>query len=105
KQLLATKITYNIQKKTFNKLVKVGEGLKLNYNDLTNDVPATLTKIINFTGINHFPAPTYMEMHNNHSIGGTPNREKRLIRYDDSWKKKAAKRPIFRLVGKIIDHL
>lgn len=105
KQLLATKIKHNIQKKTFNNLVKDGDGLKLEYKNLANDVPAALTKIINFTGINNFQVPNYMEMHNNHSVGGTPNREKRLIRYDDSWKKKAAKRPVFRLAGKIIDNL
>lgn len=105
KQLLATKIKYDIQKNVFNKLVKKGDGLKLNYKDLANDVPATLTKIIDFAGINHFPTPIYMEMHKNHSVGGTPNREKRLIRYDDSWEKKAAKRPVFRFLGKIIDNL
>ncbi|MFA7686572.1 MAG: sulfotransferase [Moheibacter sp.] len=105
KLLLATKIKNNIQNTTFGKVVKKNDRLKLNYGEIANDVPGTLNKIFKFTGIEPYTSPKFMEMHNNHSVGGTPNRERREISYDNSWKAEIATKPFFRMVGKFIDFI
>lgn len=101
--LMATKLYFYKQKNTFKNHVNRGDGLQLDYDELSVDLYSALSKIIDLTGIKPFTTPVYMEMHKNHSVGGTPNREKRLISYDSSWRSEVVKRPLFRLLGKVFD--
>lgn len=105
KLLIATKIKRSKQNMIFKTMVKKSDRVDLNYSFLAKNVSSAIIKIAKFCGISYYEAPTYFEMQKNHSVAGTPNRETKLIRYDDSWKKKIVKRPVYRLIGKVLDIL
>ncbi len=54
----------------------------------------------------HLVLPEYMELDNDHTVGGTPNRfEKRKIHFDNNWKKSVANKPLFNYLGVILNKL
>lgn len=61
--------------------------IELNYKNLATNTHEELQKIFDAFGLTPFPTPQYMELVEDHTIGGTPGRfTKKPIQYDDSWK-------------------
>lgn len=72
---------------TVSKLVQPKDLLQLDYKTLATDTHTELQKIFDAFGLQPFPTPEYMELVEDHTIGGTPGRfTKKPIQYDDGWK-------------------
>lgn len=70
------------------KFISKKDAISIHYEDLAGKTGEELGKIFSFTGMPSFETPTFMELINDHTLGGTPKRfEKREIRLDESWKK------------------
>ncbi|MBS1729231.1 MAG: sulfotransferase domain-containing protein [Bacteroidetes bacterium] len=68
--------------------IKKGDALSIRYEDLATHTEKELKKIFSFSEMKPFDTPTYMELNNDHTLGGTPKRfEKRKINLDETWKK------------------
>jgi hypothetical protein len=80
--------------------------IKIEYEQLALHPKSTINKIIEKFHISHFKVPEYFDIENNHTIGGTPNRfEKNKIVLDNTWMKKSKQKPLFHIIGKIIDRI
>lgn len=78
----------------------------VNYEDLVSKTQSTLNKICNYFCLKNFSAPEHMELINDHTIGGTPNRfERSLIAEDASWKNFYTKKNLLNIAGKIFNSL
>ncbi len=89
-------------------LERINESDKIfiRYEDLARRPQAVIDHICDSFQLHALQVPDYMVIERDHAVGGTPNRQgKRKIEYDDSWKKKSASRPIFRLLGSVIDKI
>ena len=61
--------------------------IQLDYKNLATNTHEELQKIFNAFELKSFPTPQFMELVEDHTIGGTPGRfSKKPIQYDDSWK-------------------
>ncbi len=75
--------------------------LKISYEALAANPQKELDNICARFGLKNFEAPSYMELMNDHTIGGTPTRfEKRPVAADDSWKKFYKNKPLLNAFGK-----
>ncbi|HYJ66020.1 MAG TPA: sulfotransferase [Parafilimonas sp.] len=75
--------------------------LTISYEALAANPQQELDKICNYFGVKNYTAPGYMELSNDHTIGGTPGRfERRPVAEDTTWKIFYANRPILNLLGK-----
>lgn len=89
-------------------LRKIDEADKItiNYKSLSVNPQNTVDLIINKFQLKKFEAPEYMFLENDHTIGGTPNRfKKRKIKYDSVWEMEVSKKPIFNLIGGLLNYL
>lgn len=81
--------------------LKEHNSLTLNYEQLAADPREELNKVCNYFGLKNFIAPHYMELANNHTIGGTPGRfERRPVAEDTSWKNFYKSKPLLNRLGK-----
>ncbi len=70
------------------KFISKKDAISIRYEDLAGKTGEALEQIFLFTGMQPFDTPKYMELINDHTLGGTPKRfEKREIMLDESWKK------------------
>lgn len=80
-----------VYKKFANAILKVidkKDSISIRYEDLAENTGKELEKLFSFSGMLYFETPKYMELVNDHTLGGTPKRfDKREIRLDESWKK------------------
>ena len=61
--------------------------IQLDYKNLATNTHEELQKIFNAFELKSFPTPQFMELVEDHTIGGTPGRfTKKPIQYDDGWK-------------------
>ena len=75
--------------------------LTISYEALAANPQRELDKICSYFGLKNYTAPGYMELSNDHTIGGTPGRfERRPVAEDTTWKNFYANRPILNLLGK-----
>lgn len=78
----------------------------LNYEDFFKSPQQILNNMSDFFGFDSFDIPEYMELNNDHTIAGTPNRfEKRKIKYDDSWYSIAKEHPFFNFLGYLLNKI
>lgn len=78
----------------------------LKYEDFFINPQQTLNDMSNFFGFDKYEVPEYMELNNDHTIAGTPNRFKKTkIKYDDRWHSFAKKHPIFNGLGYILNKI
>lgn len=96
--LLITKYKNVIQRRAYAKVCN-SKRFYVKYEDLASYPRETISGISNKFNIPEFNIPEYMIRKNNHSIGGTPNRNKRKIQLDNSWKKESLKKPFFHFIG------
>jgi hypothetical protein len=72
---------------TVSTLVKPEDIIEIDYKTLATDTHEELQKIFNAFSMKAFPTPEFMELLEDHTIGGTPGRfSKKPIQYDDNWK-------------------
>ncbi len=75
--------------------------LNISYEALAANPQQELDKICNYIGLKNYTAPDYMELSNDHTIGGTPGRfERRPVAEDTTWKNFYSRKPILNLLGK-----
>lgn len=96
-----------VYKKFANAVLKIidkKDAVSIRYEDLAVNTGKELEKIFSFSGMLSFEAPKYMELVNDHTLGGTPKRfDKREIRLDESWKNYFNKHSAKNLAGKIFN--
>ncbi len=78
--------------------------ISIRYEHLAEKTGIELGKIFSFTGMQSFDTPAYMELLDDHTLGGTPKRfDKREIRLDTSWEKYFTNHTVKNLAGKIFN--
>lgn len=78
----------------------------LKYEEFFENPQKILDEMSNFFGFDAYEMPEYMELNNDHTIAGTPNRFKKTkIQYDDRWHSTAKKRPLFNALGYILNKI
>jgi len=78
----------------------------LNYEDFFENPQQILDDMSKFFGFDHYKMPKFMELVDDHTIAGTPNRfEKRKIKYDAGWLSTAKKRPLINALGVILNKI
>ncbi len=86
------------------KFISKKDAIAIRYEDLAEKTGYELGKIFSFTGMQPFETPAFMELINDHTLGGTPKRfEKREIRLDESWKKYFDNHSAKNLAGKVFN--
>ncbi|MDT0607821.1 sulfotransferase [Croceitalea rosinachiae] len=86
--------------------VKKEDIYYLKYEEFFDNPQKILDEMSNFFGFDAYEMPEYMELNNDHTIAGTPNRfEKRKIKYDDQWHSTAKKLPLFNALGYILNKI
>ncbi|GMN08293.1 hypothetical protein MTsPCn5_36820 [Croceitalea sp. MTPC5] len=84
--------------------VKKEDVYFMKYEEFFENPQKILDEMSGFFGFDVFEMPEYMELNNDHTIAGTPNRfEKRKIKYDDKWRSTAKKHPLFNTLGYILN--
>lgn len=82
------------------------DTLILKYETLAANPQIELNKICNYFHLKNFDAPHYMELTNEHTIGGTPGRfERRPVAEDVSWKNFYKNKPLLNAAGKFANVL
>lgn len=80
--------------------------LTVSYEALAANPRQELDNICNYFKMEHFEAPGYMELIDDHTIGGTPARfERRPVAEDTSWKNFYSKKPLLNALGKFANSL
>lgn len=72
---------------TVSTMIDPADILYMEYEDLAKNTHEELQKIFQAFNMEPFPTPKFMELVEDHTIGGTPGRfSKKPIKYDESWK-------------------
>jgi hypothetical protein len=96
--------SYDNEIKKYIKQIKSKDIIKVKYEQLAKSTNKTIKIVTRKYNMPQYDVPEYMEYNNKHSVGGTPNRfEKSKIKYDSSWIKKSKQKPIFHIIGKIVE--
>jgi len=91
---------------TVSTLVKPADIIELDYKTLATDTHSELQKIFNALGLQPFPTQQFMELVEDHTIGGTPGRfSKKPIQYDDSWKEQYQDNKLAYLTGGVLNKI
>ena len=95
---------YDLRCRDALKYIAEKDMVSIKYEDLARNPQQVLDQITGVLGLKRFRVPEFMQLDKDHAVGGTPNRKgKRAITYDDSWEKKTANRPVFRMFGQFVD--
>jgi hypothetical protein len=79
---------------------------QLNYESLLDNSSDVLNQVSKFLNVSNITMPRYMELENDHTIGGTPNRfEKREIKIDNGWISISNNKPLFNCLGFIFNKI
>ena len=80
--------------------------IKINYNELAANPQKELNKICEKFGLEKYYAPQFMELFNDHTIAGTPDRfERKAIAADRSWENFFKQRKTLNILGEIFNSL
>ncbi len=80
--------------------------INISYETLAANPQKELDKICNYFGLKNYKTPDYMELANDHTIGGTPGRfERRPVAEDVSWKNFYINKPLLNTAGKFANVL
>ena len=96
--LFMTKFKYFMQRRVYSQICK-SKRIFIKYENLANYSKDTISEINKQFNIPQFNVPEYMIRQDNHSIGGTPNRMKKKIQLDNSWRNESLKKPFFHFIG------
>lgn len=106
KKVLFSSFRYRLRcNRLLNNLDK-SNVLSLKYEDFISNPQKELNLIAEFIGLEPFTMPEFMELNDDHTIGGTPNRfEKRKIKFDDNWIKAVNEKPLMKFIGAVLNKL
>ncbi|MEP3374501.1 sulfotransferase [Maribacter dokdonensis] len=105
-KLLLANFSHRIKCRIMLKNVDKKDVFNLNYEDFFKNPQQTLNDMSSFFGFNSYNIPQYMELNNDHTIAGTPNRfEKRRIKYDDRWHSISKKHLFFNMLGHLLNKI
>jgi hypothetical protein len=86
--------------------IKKKDVFKINYEDFFENPQQILNNMSQFFDFDAYEMPEFMELVDDHTIAGTPNRfEKRKIKYDAGWLSIAKKRPFINILGFILNKI
>jgi len=103
--LRRTKI-HDIKLKKALRTIAPDHLIEIKYEELAKQPHRAIKQIVQKFGLPSFDVPEYMDFSNNHTIGGTPTKfEKSPIKYDDKWEELSKRKPVFHVVGKLVDLL
>ncbi|WP_422080644.1 sulfotransferase [Ulvibacterium sp.] len=105
-KLLLANYLHRLHCKSMLKRVDKKDVFDLNYEDFFKNPQKTLDDISDFFGFDAYKVPEFMELNNDHTIAGTPNRFKKTrIKYDNRWEDVAKKRPFFNACGYVLNRI
>lgn len=108
-KLIRLLLSTYIYRRKCNKLMKniaSKDIYEVNYSDLVKNTQYYLDEFAMFFKFKGFQAPEYMEIQNDHTIGGTPNKFfKRKIKLDNDWRQKARNSFVFNALGVILNRV
>jgi len=105
-KLLLGSFFYKMMCSNMLKKVDRKDVLELSYENFMNAPQEHLDKIADFANFEKFVFPEYMELQDDHTVAGTPNRfEKRKISYDNKWESVAKKNPFFNILGYLLSKI
>lgn len=105
-KLLLANYVHRLKCKYMLRNVQKKDIFNLNYEDFFLNPQYSLDEMSHFFGFDSFSMPDYMELQNDHTVAGTPNRfQKRKIQYDNQWEQGAKKFPLFNILGTILNKL
>lgn len=89
-----------------SKLVNPTDLIVVNYESLAKETNTTFQSIIQKAGLTSYPTPEFMELIEDHTIGGTPGRfERKPIQYDDKWHKAFKENKFAYFIGSILNKI
>lgn len=105
KILLGIKIYEYLCLKCLRKINKE-DKISITYESLSRNPQVIIDLITDKFNLKNFKVPEYMFVENDHTIGGTPNKSiKRKIEYDSVWKKEVSKKPMFNMIGSLLNKI
>lgn len=105
-KLILANYRHRLQCKLMLRKVDKEDVFNLSYEEFFKDPQLVLNQMSDFFGFKTFDMPEFMELSNDHTIAGTPNRfKKRRIQYDDQWENDSKKRPFFNALGFMLNKL
>ncbi|WP_431124021.1 sulfotransferase [Flagellimonas flava] len=105
-KLLASNYLHRLTCRSMLRNVKKEDVFHLKYEEFFKNPQQTLDEMSEFFGFDRYEVPEYMELNDDHTIAGTPNRFKKTkIQYDDRWHNVAKKHPLFNGLGYILNKL
>jgi hypothetical protein len=82
------------------------DSLVVSYEALAANPQQELDKICNYFCLKNYTAPGFMELSNDHTIGGTPGRfERRPVAEDRTWEDFYTNKPILNALGKFSNRI
>jgi hypothetical protein len=91
---------------TVSKMVKPTDIITMNYESLAEHTNKEIQKIIESFGMKPFATPEYMELIEDHTIGGTPGRfTKKPIQLDKSWESQFEKNKFAYVMGGVLNKI
>ncbi len=89
-----------------SKQISSADIVTINYEDLAINTQSELDRINKKFNLKNYIAPQFMELEEDHTIGGTPERfSKKPISYDGSWKKNYENKKLLYLMGGLLTKL
>ncbi len=80
--------------------------IKIDYESLAKDTDKTFQGILEAAGLKPYPTPQYMELIEDHTVGGTPGRfERKPIQYDSKWKKSFENKKVASAIGAMLNKI
>ena len=105
-KLLLANYLHRVKCKIILSKIDKKDVFNLNYEDFFEDPQQALNKMSLFFGFKPFNVPEYMELSDDHTIAGTPNRiQKRKIQYDDRWHAVSKKKVLFNALGYLLNKI
>lgn len=103
-KILFSSFMYRWRCNKFLKKARKADVYNLNYEDFSTRAQDCLNDISRFIGVDKMTMPEYMELVDDHTVGGSPNRfEKRKIQFDDKWQCTAKKNIAFNVIGFLLN--
>lgn len=91
---------------TVSNLVDPKDIVLLDYESLAKNTDGELKRLFKDLNLKPFPTPKFMELVEDHTIGGTPGRfEKKPISYDERWKSEYKEDKLAFKIGKYLNNL
>jgi hypothetical protein len=92
--------------KAVSKLIPPDDFIEIEYENLAQRTQQELERIINKFNMQKYQAPQFMELENDHTVGGTPERfTKKPIVYDTSWKELYKNKKVLYFTGSILNKM